>query len=353
MRHEAVEGGSERVVRLGLGGIIAGVVAIILAGVAGGMISRYLGGGGPLPIREEQFVTTVQEVTISPNTARAELVRAAESSVYLLVRLQAERYDILGTAVALTNDGLLATAAAVPEGAALGVLDAEGRRLSVSRVGQDVLYGVSYMRLTSAIVTPLDIEGEDSAVGTELVVLSREPESLALRAAPVPISRYELPPAIAAPGVQRVAVGEALEDAHLVGSPVINEDGRLSGLVLNAATGAMLPATHVRASFERLAAQQREANPLDELGLTVNYDFSTASGEQPVRFGLTVEQAVPGGPAYGAGLRRGDRITQVGETELAWDRLTLPLLQAPLPLSLTVQRGDEELVLTITAPASE
>ena len=119
----------ERTVRLSFGWVVIAVIGILILGVIGGVLGQQILNPALPPLTQssdDQVVTTVQQVTISPNTAIVDMIDRAHRSVMLLGSVNGERRNIAGSATVITNDGLLATTLATPSGE-LVAFDADGR----------------------------------------------------------------------------------------------------------------------------------------------------------------------------------------------------------------------------------
>ena len=76
----------EKILRISFGWLILGVMVIIFLGMLGGVIASQLWivRQPPLIPEQHQLVSTVQEVTISPNQAAASIVDKTHRSVVAL-----------------------------------------------------------------------------------------------------------------------------------------------------------------------------------------------------------------------------------------------------------------------------
>lgn len=341
----------DRTIKLTLRWVLFGIILMVAFGVLGGIVGSLWFSPTLPPLTNtdgQQLVSTVQELTISPGIARSEMIERASRSVVVIGIADADPPDLRATAVAVTNDGLLATAATLPSDD-LVAYDADGQVLPVNRVGEDELFGITYLRLPNSVVVPLDLRPTDAPVGQTLTALTGEEESLAPAVADFLIESYTLPEAAAPAGLQRQLHGNsvALVGPGQRGTPLVDEEGNLAGLLMDADTGIAIPVSHVRESFDRVAKDERERDPFAELGVRVRYEFSNPTPDAAATFQATVSNVTPDGPAAAAGIRVGDSITHVGETALTWETSVAGLLARQLPFTVTIERQETSQNITI------
>ncbi|MEX1997558.1 MAG: PDZ domain-containing protein [Candidatus Andersenbacteria bacterium] len=337
---------SDHIIRLSFFGVVVGFLGILLTGLLGGVVAQqaFQNSLPPLTNNPDQLVTTVQEVTISPNTSVAALLERTNRSVLLLAQGTEENTNIIATGLVLTNDGVVVT---TNDMAVTTAFDYEGRSLPLQHLGNDILFGLTYYRIPDNVVVPLDIAQQDPVVGQELLVLTRQTTTFLPRIKTFRINEYSLP----APGlpvaVQRVMVSTASPDDTTSGSPLLNDEGRVAGVLLDASQGLALPMSHLQASMGRLTSGQRELDPFANLGLSLTYSFKTLSLGQPVQFVATVSAVVPGSPAARAGVERGDTLTHIDGQQLDWQRIVASDFTKSLPLPVTIRRGAAETVIVL------
>lgn len=341
---------TETVIRLSLSWLIVAAIAILLLGVTGGLLGTYIVRPPlpPLTHDTDRLTPTVQEVTISPNTARASLLDRVDRSVILLTT-DSDTPQPVATGVVITNDGLIVTAGETTT-SKLAAYDYQGTRIPLDHVGHDQLFNLTYYRSTTAVVVPLDVRREDVAAGEELIALTRNPRSFLPYVTPYAFHQFVLPTELPDTGLQRLMQGTSLPTTHQVGSPVVDDEGRVTGLVMDAKQGILIPANALADSLTRLANNQREHNPFAQHGLQLAYTFRTQD-QDPVSFLARVTSIVPGSPAATSGLERGDLILKFADEPLAWNSNVATRLSNREALPLTIQRGDEQLTITL-APAS-
>jgi hypothetical protein len=350
-----VEKSSEGVVRVSFSWLLAGGTVIVVLGVLGGLLgAQLMPARAPLRAPESgQLLSTVQEVTISPSTAAAELVARGQRSV-VLIGSAGPPVGGSGFAagVAVTNDGLVVTADSLPDGD-LVVFDYLGKPLAAEYIGRDALFGLSYLRIVDGVLLPLDLRGETAPVGFELIALGRSSTSLMPKLSPFRVLEHSLPAELSARGVRLLLRGPVTSDAELTGGAVLDDEGRLAGLLISPAAGLALPADQLRESIDRVVNGRREVNPFAELGLTIRYAFATLKPADGRRFVIEVTGVAPNTPAAAADFARGDFMVAVGEQAADWNQSAVALFSQPRPFPVTVWRSDREIVLTVPVVATQ
>lgn len=343
---------SDQVVRLSFSWIVIGLLAVLLVGLSGGLLAEQVWRRPLPPLTNnsgDRLATTVQEVTISPNTAIAELVERSNRGVVLLGRAEAQTISIVGSGLVITNDGLIVT---TTDATNLSGFDYEGRLLPLERVGRDALFGLTYYRVpNNNVVIPLDLRQSDSPVGHELVLLTRNPNTFQAKVQSFRVSEYILPTGAHAIGIQKILQSTPTIEEDSNGSPLLDEEGRVAGVVFNALQGQAIPISHLQASLQRATGDRREFDPFSTLGLSLTYTFQAPGPDKPVQFVAVVSSVAPGSPAAAAGLVRGDSIIKIKDQVLDWQRSVVTDLSAALPFPLTIRRGDSETTVTLPVAA--
>jgi S1-C subfamily serine protease len=288
------------------------ILATLGIGIAGGIAGQQMFQASLPPLIEnEQGITTVtQTVTISPNKATEDLITTAERSIFLIN--QADKP--IAMAPMITSDGLIVTAAGVR--GSLTAYDNEGREVTVEYVGEDSLFGLTYLRLPKTVVSPLDLRANDVPVGHTLVAMSRDEETFTSQIEMVTANEYQLPKSGQPAGVQRILESQVDLQELWLGAPLLDEEGKIAGLWLGDQT--ILPVNLLRASLERFSANNREKDVLKDLGLSVSYEFKRAPEDQIVTFGAQLIAVKPNSPAARANLKIGDTIIAINDQPLVW-----------------------------------
>jgi len=119
----------------------------------------------------------------------------------------------------------------------------------------------------------------------------------------------------------------------------LDDEGSVSGIIINPGAGLALPVQHLRESLQRLTQGQRESDPLGEMGLNLKYRF-VALGDEPARFVAEIRTVSPSSRASEAGLHPGDIILTIGGDDVSEERSVAGSLLGDEPLRLTVRRGE-------------
>jgi len=341
------------VIRVPLAWFAAGAVLILLLGMAGGILANQIWPPvAPPGNDQERIVPTVQQVTISPDTAAASSLALANRAVVHLAVRQGESWEPKATGTVLTNDGVIITPAVLK--GEVAAIDYQGVAIPLDTVGVDSVYGLQYFRLRDGVLAPLDLRSDPLPVGWELLLAGRSLESPEPYAASFRVQEYALPPELGGfgPGVRRLVRGQPVPHSTLRGAPLLDSDGRLAAILLNPDAGLALTSEHIRESLQRLAAHTREQNLFADIGFTPVYRMTPAASSVAPRFVMAVETVAPHSPASGAGLQAGDLVIAIGGQDLAWDTDIPGLLAGQRPLVLTVQRDGTARSLNIPTSIS-
>lgn len=330
----------EQTIRLSVTTLGVVIVGVVLLGMAGGlMVQFFLPTATPLTDTLEPVLTTVQEVTISPSNAAVNVVERSQRSVLLL--------GDDGIGFVLTSDGLvvspLAMGAVTP-----AATDERGLQLPLETVGRDPVYGLSYYRLQNTVLPPLDIRRDDPGVAARLLILGRSPLTFQPRTADFTLQEYSVPADGGPKGWHRLGRGTPLSGGILPGSPLLDEEGRVSGIVVDVGQGLVLPVSQVTESLNRVVANKREQDPFEEVGIVARPLFGIFAPERPVALGLQLTAVRPQSPASTAGLKTGDIITGFNQTPFTWNSNPAALLRvASRPLTVTFMRSQAEQTLAV------
>ncbi|MBI1833925.1 MAG: hypothetical protein HYR90_03800 [Candidatus Andersenbacteria bacterium] len=339
---------SNTVIRLSLRWVLVALLAMLAVGILGGMIGSQLNNPRtPLTRQQDQLVTTVQEVTISPSKTSQTIVRDHERSVLLLAQGSFANPTILGTATVITNDGLI-TAFHPPVRGEVFALDSGGNRVTLEAIGADTLFGLTYYRIRDGVIAPLNISESDPAVGAELLSLSRSPESLQPEAEHHELSEKTLAETGDPVGWQQVGL-ISISEQNLAGTILVDDTGAISGIYTgpqSSEAGRILLPSDIRASLNRIASGKREENPFATRGFSVRSSFTSSDESQPIVFTLTVDRLQPGTPASEL-LEVGDILTAIQNQPVSFTNNAASMLSIEGELSLTVRREGREVVVTL------
>lgn len=337
----------ERVIHLSLAAVLVGFLVLVGISLVGGFAAVWWWQPNPVPLPNtaDRLVTTIQEVTISPSTAVAESVKQHERSVVLLSRTDHPE-QILGTGLVVTSDGLVATTITSPPEAVF-MIDDMGHTSPLALAGSDVVFGLTYYRAGSGVFVPFEVRDSEAPVGATLTLLSRNPETLTPRVQQFLTEEYRLPERNDPVGWQRLLGGQEFTEVASFGSPLLDDEGRVAGIVLPEKNGRVLPGTLLRFSLERVANKQLEQNPYDIFGLNFDYVF-VPTADTARAFQVVVESVRANSSAAAQGVRPGDVIAAITGKTPQWETPLYPSFQASENLELQLRRGETSRTLTLT-----
>ncbi len=333
---------SHTTIRISLRWVALTAVLIFAIGVIGGLIGTSFS-QPPLPPLEngqEQLVTTVQEVTISPSMAASGVVKNSQRTTVLLAENAGSDIAFAGLGVVLTNDGLVASTVNASSDELLA-FDNEGRAIAVSKIGTDALFGVTYYELLESVVQPFEIENSDPSEGTTLLALSRSRDTLLPIVRQWTVSEYGLPGASQPIGRQRILLSNMDTPDAFDGSALLTDEGALAGILVNASGGVAMPASEIRASLNRATTGQRESNPFAQWGFLVHHDFEFSVDTNQYSYVPSISSVTPRSPAAISTLRAGDILTEINGNSVAWGTSIAQQISTTQPLTLAVIRDGE------------
>jgi len=340
------ENNTDQVVRISLLWLVVGALVMIMLGVLGGVLANQIWPPPVVPLSsdQDQIITTVQEVTISPNKSRVDRVEAAERSIVGIGIKDAAPMSILAMGVVITNDGLVISSAKLPK-ADLVAIDFDGRQLPLRTAGRDKLFGLSYFRLQEGLLSPLDLNSQNVSVGQSLLWLGRSKLTFLPIVEDYQVREWILPPELGASGWQRMMRGTRINEASLNGSALVDEEGRLAGIITNSPAGLSLSGEHLLESVRRIANGQREVDPFADFGIKVHFALDTENFPGR-RFVVEVVSVVPESRANGMDLRVKDKIIGFNGEELSWQRNFVSMMTEKEVQQLKVLRGAREIDLS-------
>lgn len=342
---------NKSVVRVSLLWLFVGAALMVLLGMGGGVLANLIWSPTVLPLTDGQEVitTTVQEVTISPNKAAAEIVNKADKSIVGITIKDAATKTLLANGVVVTNDGLVVTSASLPK-VDLTAIDSLGMEAPLSFVGSDELYGLTYLKFEEGVVGPLDLRKENVATGSELLLIGRAKLTFLPQAEKWGLKEWILPPEISPRGIQRIWRGSPLNDPTLTSGALIDDDGRLAGLIINGPAGLAISSEDLLVSMERLSQGKRETDPLSDLGVRLHFNLQTGGGDGR-QFTPQITSIEDDTPAALAGLKVQDILVAINGNKLNWDKSLVSQITDQPVREMTVRRNnrEEDLVLTINA----
>ena len=275
----------------------------------------FVGPAGPVPSEEEALDAYSSVVS-----------RVAERLLPVVASLRVGRSESRrpggsGSAVALTEDGLLVTSAHVVEGATRGVAAfADGRQYDLEIVGSDPLSDLALVRARSARLDPVEVGDADRLRVGQLVVAVGNPLGYSGSVTTGVVSGLGRSLPTRWGGGRRIVENVIQTDAALnpgnSGGALADSRGRLVGINTAVAGVGLGLAVPIDANTRGiLVALHRD-------GRVRRGYLGIAGGTQPLppaaaerlgrRAGIGVLEVVEGSPAARAGLRSGDLIVGVG-----------------------------------------
>ncbi len=282
--------------------------------------------------------------------------------------LGTQRGQGVGSGVIYSPDGYIVTNNHVVEGAReVSVAFADGTTESAEVVGADPYSEIAVLRVDRGGLPAASFSGEDLLVG-QLAVAIGSPsgfESTVTSGIVSAVGR-EFPPELTGddPEASRALVDLVQTDAAISpgnsGGALANRDGEIIGINVAylppSETGAVnlgfaIPSDTATSIADQLIETGEVSTPY--LGV-VTVDLEPESAERfglPIDSGALVQRVEPGGAADEAGVRRGDVITALGDSEIANYGDLLGALRDYQPgdtARLTVFRNGEERTLSVT-----
>ena len=339
----------DKVIRLSLSWLTIGLIAITALGILGGVFGQQLV-QQPLPALTgptERLVSTVQEVTISPNTSSANIVKDSERSILSITKKGAEgESEMIATGLVVTNDGMVVTPARVGTAPLMAIL-ANGEETELTLIGTDTIYGLSYWRLKEGVFVPLEIQREDAPVATELLALSRSENTFLNKVASYRINEYILPSGSLPIGIQKFMKSDSIAGEVLEGSPLIDDEGKIAGLLFAGPLGIAIPASGLLESMNRVIDSKHTINPFVETGITPAFSFKANDNSTARQFTVSVSSVVPRSPASIAGVKPADVILEIDGKKITWSDNFTNMISRELPFQITVLRLKEKHTLTL------
>ena len=270
--------------------------------------------------------------------------------------------ESLGSAVVYTSDGFLLTNAHVVGNAQAGMAEfGDGSSVRFSVVGADPLSDLAVVRASGPVPEPAELGEADSLQVGQLVVAVGNPLGLtgSVTAGVVSALGRSLPTrsGAAAKVIEDVIQTDAALNPGNSGGALADANARVVGINTAVAGIGLGLAVPVNSTTRRIIAALMKDGRVRRayLGLVITPAplpswLRQRTGQNS---GLRVEDVVPGGPADGAGLRRGDLVLSAGGQPVGRAQSLQRLMFADAigrPLPITVMRNGA-LVDVIAEPA--
>lgn len=340
-----------KTVKLSFRLIVLGTLIILAVSIVGGIMSAYIFQPplSPLTGDGDEVIATVQEVTISPGKAAAELVENSQRSVVLLAQETSGEPTALSIGIVLTNDGTVVSAHDIQTGKVVAI-EETGKIVELTTVGRDEVYGLTYYRFPDGVFPPIELAQEDVPVGSHLLILGRSPITNQPRAETSQLYEYILPELTASIGVQRMIQLATVNNVAFPGDALLDDEGRLAGIVIDPGRGLALTAPDIRASLDRITTNKREFNPFEAVGFRLTYAFRYNADKTAREFVALIQAVTPGSPAAIGGLQARDVIQSINDEPVSWEINIAHQLSQELPTKITVDRAGTQHTFTVSKP---
>jgi putative serine protease PepD len=339
----------------------AGLCALVLAGVVGGVVGANLAEDGPAPALSARPVVEAEKdagggpaadlsrPTGSGTDVGAVLAKVEPSVVAIAVR--GDNGGGQGTGIILTPDGEVLTNAHVAEGARTirVTLFGENDSRPAELVGLDSGNDLALLRITGARDLPAAELGSSAslAVGDDVVAVGN---ALGLRGDPSVTRGIVSGLGRSLDSLTGLIQTDAAINPGNSGGPLVDAGGRVVGINTAVAgrggqnIGFAIPIDGARPVIERLRTGA-PARAAAFLGITTS---DTEDGSR----GAQVVEVTSGGPAAQAGMRAGDRIVEIAGTPVVGSSELVGILRTQFApgqqVPVTVVRDGAEVVLTVT-----
>jgi S1-C subfamily serine protease len=313
--------------------------------------------------------TAQATVVIAPDqsTAVEQAVARVGPAVVTVINNLGGGQQSSGSGVIVSSDGYIITNNhVIDQNQSLQVIFADGTQTDAQLVGADAYSDLAVLKVTGAVPAYAGFGNSDTLKQGETVIAIGSPLGDFHNTVTVGV--------VSATGrsvdngngyqMQNMIQTDAAINRGNSGGPLVDLAGQVIGintLVVRANSadqaqglGFAIPSSLVKTTTDQLISKGSVSHP--DLGISwqeVTPDIAQAYG-LPVQWGVFVTVVSAGGPGAQAGLRRGDIITQVGDTVLDGQH---PFLNALLShnagdkITLGVARGRQTLSLTATLGA--
>jgi len=325
----------------------------LVSGVLGGVVGARVADDGGATAGPSSTATTLADrasATVAGPALDVVGILAKVEPAVVAIQASGRQGIGQGTGIVITPDGEVLTNAHVVEGApAIRVtLHGESQSREATLVGADSGNDVALLKIQGATgLTTADLgSSADVRVGDDVVAVGN---ALGLRGDPTVTKGI-------VSGLNRsldTLTGMIQTDAAInpgnSGGPLANNRGHVIGINTAVAgrggqnIGFAIPIDSARRILDRLRSGQA-ARPVGYLGVSTRNPLDNSRGAEVV-------EVVPGGPASRAGLRVGDRITEVDGRQVVGSVELGGLLREMAPgtsVPVTVVRGGVTERITVT-----
>ncbi len=343
-----------KTVKISLGILIAIIALLACVGAIGGYIGSHINKTARIEVAPSSpnssgtMIPVSQQITVSPGKLASDIAASKSKSIFLLVHKTAKGVKVFATGVAVTNDGIIAS---TQNGGTDPVfaLGEDATLIEATQIGTDVLTGIHFFKLQNALINPIDVTQTMPKIGSTLLALSRSSVTISPLIQATVMSQIHPASADTPEGIQQIGAIQMLPSA-VPGSAILDEDGKLAGLLLTDDGSSVLLAPDVAQAISRLSSNTLSYNPFTDLGFTINWSLQE-DAQSHLGIKAVVQSVAPKSIASQGELKTGDIITAVNANTVSWDSNITNLL-AGSQIQLTVLRNGVSTSITLAKQAS-
>lgn len=339
-------------VKLSLGSLVLLCVGILAIGALGAFIGAKIASPRIVQQTSDSNHTVVpisQEITVSPSKLITDIASSKSKSVVVLAHQSSKGITAFATGVIITNDGVILS----PQDGGSDPVVAIGDDTAitpVTHIGQDSLTGLHFFKLDHALVTPIELSQTPPQVGASLAGLLRTQQTMRPGVALTSLAQIIPPSDHTASGIQQVGIYQPTQIAILAGTPLLNEDGTLSGIVSDTENHVALLVPDIKSAISRLSSSTLASNPYTDIGFTITWNLAQDT-QSHLLVQAAVQSVTPGSFAAKAGLKSGDSIISINNNAITWDSDIQTLIAQP-EVRVDILRSGKPQTIVITKQAS-
>ncbi len=298
------------------------VLALVAAGLVVATTNRPDGSStGPSP----KLASLTDVPTTEPGVGRvasaaaiASMMTAVLPSTVALI-IDSDVGTSYGTGLVVESGGIIVTTSrAVPSSRSVTAVEANGTRVSASKLGTDPVSGLSVLRIDDDLI-PATFDFGGPASGTVAVAMALQPDPPADRSPTPVIYAGKVIAAGVALGFDRVSstfaafAVEAPLSATDIGCPLLDSEGQVVGILERAGgKGWASASTFLPAELAWGVADQLVSSDSVDPGWTgIGAGNAMAPSAPPTPAGALVDSVATGSPAASDGIQTGDVVTAI------------------------------------------
>lgn len=332
--------------------VVLGIVGVVLVGALGGALGAWVTVRRLLRVTPggERVVERVERVTVAGEEALGSAAAAVALNTYAVL-LDSGR--VVQQAVALTDDGVLASVGPIPRGA-IRVQRVPGQPVPASIVRIYPEAGVWFLKAQGTF-TVADLERERlPSAGARLAAVAAPSETAGIRVKQVSVEVIRTSGDRAHAdyvGLDRLPVLDEALPPSFLGAPLVGAEGAVYGLALLANDGtSVLPSTLLNVLLNDYLQHPSGTDVRVLAGLRGRWANAVEGADGRLTFSLL--SLAPGSAlGGGAGLRERDELRALNGKPLEGSaqlfRVFLEAGRANQSVSATVRRGPQEATLEL------